>query len=157
MKSMDGLNKTIAFFVITSLRYELIINWMVFKMTIQKFRAWLKEEKRMTDVNEMTFIDGEVQMISDVEDFYAYDEFKLMQSTGLKDKNGNEIYDGDIVRFTLKDGFSYVVDEFGEVIYKIGSFYILNGLSEYLISDIKTNDIEVVGNIHGILELLGGK
>lgn len=122
-----------------------------------KFRAWLKEEKRMTDVREITFFNDEVQMISDVEDFYAYDEFKLMQSTGLKDKNGNEIYDGDIVRFTLKDGFSYVVDEFGEVIYKIGSFYILNGLSEYLISDIKTNDIEVVGNIHGILELLGGK
>lgn len=28
-----------------------------------KFRAWLKEEKRMTDVHEMTFIDGEVYLM----------------------------------------------------------------------------------------------
>lgn len=50
-----------------------------------KFRAWLKEEYRMTDVREITFFNDEIQMISDVEGFYAYDEFELMQSTGLKD------------------------------------------------------------------------
>lgn len=122
-----------------------------------KFRAWLKEEYRMTDVREITFFNDEVQMISGVEDFYAYDEFKLMQFTGLKDKNGKEIYEGDIVRFTLTDGFSYVVGEDGVVKYKIGAFYILNGLTEYLISNINTKDIEVVGDIYNNLELLEGK
>lgn len=111
-----------------------------------KFRAWLKEEYQMTDVREITFFNDEVQMISGVEDFYAYDEFELMQSTGLKDKNGKEIYDGDIVRFTLTDGFDYVVDEEGVVSYKLGAFYVVNGLTEYLISNINTNEIEVIGN-----------
>lgn len=124
---------------------------------IPKFRAWLKEEYRMTDVREITFFNDEVQMISGVEDFYAYDEFKLMQFTGLKDKNGKEIYEGDIVRFTLTDGFSYVVGEDGVVKYKIGAFYILNGLTEYLISNINTKDIEVVGTIYENPELLEGE
>ena len=127
------------------------------KMRVPKFRAWVKDEKRMTDVHEMTFIDGEVYLISDITGFYAYEEFKLMQSTGLKDKNGNEIYEGDIVRFTLTDGFSYVVGEDGMVKYKIGAFYILNGLTEYLISNINTKDIEVVGDIYNNLELLEEK
>lgn len=126
-------------------------------MRVPKFRAWVKDEKRMTDVHEMTFIDGEVYLISDITGFYAYEEFKLMQSTGLKDKNGNEIYEGDIVRFTLTDGFSYVVGEDGMVKYKIGAFYILNGLTEYLISNINTKDIEVVGDIYNNLELLEEK
>ena len=115
-------------------------------MRVPKFRAWVKDEKRMTDVHEMTFIDGEVYLISDITGFYAYEEFKLMQSTGLKDKNGKEIYDGDIVRFTLTDGFDYVVDEEGVVSYKLGAFYVVNGLTEYLISNINTNEIEVIGN-----------
>lgn len=122
-----------------------------------KFRAWLKEEYRMTDVREITFFNDEVQMISGVEDFYAYDEFELMQSTGLKDKNGKEIYDGDIVRFTLTDGFDYVVDEEGVVSYKLGAFYVVNGLDEFLISEIYANEIEVVGNIYENPELVGGK
>ncbi|MCO4580028.1 hypothetical protein Si070_01698 [Streptococcus infantarius subsp. infantarius] len=122
-----------------------------------KFRAWLKEEYRMTGVREITFFNDEVQMISDVEDFYAYDEFELMQSTGLKDKNDKEIYDGDIVRFTLTDGFDYVVDEEGVVSYKLGAFYVVNGLDEFLISEIYANEIEVVGNIYENPELVGGK
>lgn len=122
-----------------------------------KFRAWLKEEYRMTGVREITFFNDEVQMISGVEDFYAYDEFELMQSTGLKDKNDKEIYDGDIVRFTLTDGFDYVVDEEGVVSYKLGAFYVVNGLDEFLISEIYANEIEVVGNIYENPELVGGK
>ena len=115
-------------------------------MTIPKFRAWLKDEYRMTDVREITFFDDEVQMISDVTDFYTYGEFELMQSTGLIDKNGKEIYEGDIVRFTLTDGFSYVTLEDGVVTYELGAFYVVNGLLKYLISDVNTNKIEVIGN-----------
>ena len=89
-----------------------------------------------------TIEDGD-RMYEDVIDFK---DCILMQSTGLKDKDGKEIYDGDIVRFTLTDGFDYVVDEEGVVSYKLGAFYVVNGLTEYLISNINTNEIEVIGN-----------
>lgn len=116
-----------------------------------KFRAWLKEEKRMTDVNEMTFIDGEVYLISDVTDFYAYEEFKLMQSTGLKDKNDNEIFEGDIVKYKLEEKTFTDIASFNK-------FFACFGLEDdtgdwfcsfdWLLENIKQDDIEVVGNIY---------
>ncbi|MGF1400222.1 YopX family protein [Streptococcus infantarius] len=125
-----------------------------------KFRAWLKEEQRMVDVREMTFMYDEVYLISDVTDFYAYEEFKLMQSTGLRDKNGKEIFEGDVVKyevgrntyteevaydknfagFGVKDAKANVVFTFGEIA-----------------EDISLISLEVVGNIYENPELLGGK
>lgn len=75
-----------------------------------------------------------------------FDDVELMQYTGLKDVNGKEIYEGDIVKFTLTDGFSYVTLEDGVVTYELGAFYVVNDLAEYLISDINTNKVEVIGN-----------
>ena len=120
-----------------------------------KFRAWTEEGKVMyCDV--YPFKDDTLLLSYDE---IAFDEvpasdFILMHSTGLKDKNDNEIYDGDIVRFELTDGFNYVTNEDGVVTYKLGAFYVVNGLTEYLISDINTNDLEVIGNIYENPELL---
>ncbi len=103
-----------------------------------KFRAWDKISKKMFPV-----------MIEEINGLLCerdFDEIELMQSTGLKDENGREIYEGDIVKFTLTDGFSYVTLEDGVVTYELGAFYVVNGLAEYLISDINTNKIEVIGN-----------
>ena len=91
---------------------------------IPKFRAWDRIKKRM----------------------FLVDDVKLMQSTGLKDKNGKEIFDGDVVRFTLTDGFSYITLEDGVVTYELGAFYVVDGVLKYLISDVNTNGIEVIGN-----------
>ena len=124
-----------------------------------KFRAWLKKEKRMTDVHEITFIDGEVYLISDVTGFYAYEEFKLMQSTGLKDKNGVEIYEGDIVRFSDCDGDVYVTPVVWDKNYACfgvsfsGKYPTSFDYLEEFYTDPK--DIEVVGNIYENPELLG--
>lgn len=111
--------------------------------------------------NEIVYYHYHVYTIEAGENTYkdgiSFEDCVLMQFTGLKDKNGKEIYEGDIVRFTLTDGFSYVVGEDGVVKYKIGAFYILNGLTEYLISNINTKDIEVVGNIYENPELLEGE
>lgn len=118
-----------------------------------KFRAWDRIKKRMFLVLE---IDYENELVSD-ETYWnttPFDDVKLMQSTGLRDKNGVEIYEGDIVRFTLTDGFSYITIEDGVVTYKLCAFYVVNRLGEYLISDIYTNDIEVIGNIYENLSLI---
>lgn len=126
-------------------------------MTIPKFRVWTEEGEVMY-YDVYPFKDDTLLLSYDE---IAFDEvpasdFILMQSTGLKDKNDKEIFDGDIVKFTITNGFNYVVDEYGAVTYKLSAFYVVNGLSEYLISDIKTNDIGVVGNIYNTPELLGG-
>ena len=121
-----------------------------------EFRAWTEEGKTMY-YDVYPFKDGTLLLSYDE---IAFDEvpasdFILMQSTGLKDKNGKEIYEGDIVRFTLTDGFNYVTNEDGVVTYKLGAFYVVNGLAEYLISDINTSKVEVVGNKYENPELLG--
>ncbi|MCO4648832.1 hypothetical protein Si010_00414 [Streptococcus infantarius subsp. infantarius] len=90
-------------------------------------------------------------------DIISFENCVLMQSTGLFDKNSKEIYEGDIVKFTLTDGFSYVVDGYGVVKYKTGAFYVVNGLTEYLISNININEIEVIGNVYKNPELLEGE
>lgn len=118
-------------------------------MTIPKFRVWTEEGEVMY-YDVYPFKDDTLLLNYDE---IAFDEvpasdFILMQSTGLKDKNGVDIFDGDIVKFTLTDGFNYVVDEYGAVSYEFGCFYVINGLAKYLISDIDTNEVEVIGNIY---------
>ncbi len=65
-----------------------------------KFRAWDKEEKRFvgcfTEGLRMNFINGQLHNNSG---FNVTSHFELIQYTGLKDKNGKEIYEGDIVQY----------------------------------------------------------
>lgn len=124
-----------------------------------KFRAWLKEEYRMTDVREITFFNDEVQMISDVDGFYAYDEFELMQSTSLFDKNGKEIYEGDIVKYKSKKGTFTDIATYSK-------FYAFFGLKDdtgdlicsfdWLLENVGKDGFEVIGNVYEKQELLGG-
>lgn len=90
---------------------------------IPRFRAWLKEDKEMIEVDDIIAINFEekeicVQTIyfeqglpdSRDLDYYGFDDIVLMQSTGLRDKNDKEIFEGDIIDST--DGFLTGVIEF---------------------------------------------
>ncbi|WP_270335243.1 YopX family protein [Streptococcus infantarius] len=100
-------------------------------------------------------------MISTVTNFYVYEEFELMQSTGLKDKNGKEIYEGDIVKFSDCDDDVYVTPVVWDKNYSCfgvsfsGKYPVSFDYLEEFYTELK--DIEVVGNIYENKELLEGK
>ena len=114
-----------------------------------KFRAWDTEREVMTTVTHMGLDDSEVTM-KDEECIrwrapYPY-ICKLMQYTGIKDKNGKEIYEGDIVEF-----YSNVEDEI--ITEKVEYHFGIYRAGDYFVGKIY-NKCKVIGNIYENPELL---
>jgi hypothetical protein len=125
-----------------------------------KFRYYLKDIEGGIYTEELT--------LEKIEDGWARDFYKIIarvQYTGLKDKNGKEIYEGDIVKFyqcrDKKGGvwFSYYRDYrewWGVVGFEKGRFTILK--SKYIkktnIEEKESDNWEVIGNIFENSELL---
>lgn len=114
-----------------------------------KFRAWDAESKEMlSDVYDGMMIqmnNGQLGLYDDVGEFIELD-YPLMQFTGLLDKNGREIYEGDIVTgWTAgKDVVKY--DERNA---RFTPIWI-----QLWNDDIRDSMIEVIGNIYESPNLL---
>ncbi|KID42958.1 hypothetical protein LbDm2_2190 [Levilactobacillus brevis] len=125
-------------------------------MMVPKFRAWNMPFGPKGPLQEMVY--GKASSILAFAEM-SPDKYIVEQSTGLKDANGKEIYEGDIVRM-------HVVllspdDKVGYVEYhkKYGYSLIMKDRrcrQEYWAADDKAT-YEVIGNIHENPELLEGK
>lgn len=126
---------------------------------IPKFRAWHKELGRMMSISDMWFnVDslGEIGLNDAVMNDYITvfpDEIELMQSTGLKDKNGKEIFEGDIVDYKGREAVVKWHGSYASFIYRF-----VDGLkerfSEWDPLFLACYNFEVIGNIYENPELL---
>lgn len=128
---------------------------------MRAYRMWDKDLKKMHKVTLIDFKNDEV--IDENGDIHKFSDIELMQFTGLYDKNGKEIYEGDIV---FIDTYSYEEPEFdGEfrVVYdetkgiwllldleNDGNFYTFEDICGYYKTGLK-----IIGNIYENSDLLG--
>lgn len=129
---------------------------------LPKFRAWHKELKMMFEVLAIDLFNKAVSVKFDKEHYrhYSFDDIILMQSTGLKDKNGVEIFEGNIVKSCrLVDGHIY--EYVGQVKFVAFSWNVVDKKQTYdpfynYIDGYPDEiwEIEVIGNIYENHELL---
>ena len=114
-----------------------------------KFRVWNKENKKLYDWDFLEKTKGENTFFWVMHQ--AQNDCKhniLMQCTGLKDKNGKLIYEGDIIQ---ENWHKYIL-EWGNGAYVIKD--IKRGTSYMFTSGICKHKSEVIGNIYENPELL---
>lgn len=119
---------------------------------IPKFRAWLKKDKEMIAVEEIHFNNGELDFIGDAITWMCKNnDFVLMQSTGLADKNGKEIFEGDVVKMAKN---VYSEPTYYEVVRHRGGAYRLESKQYGCELWLRHTDCEIAGNIYENPELV---
>lgn len=130
---------------------------------IPKFRVWDKKYKEIMKVNQINFETRTACLEADNGDHEmrhtltrSLTDIELMQSTGLKDKNEVEIFEGDIVRCTV-DNWSNgeKFEQIDKVVYEDCMFTFSDGYKyDCSIAEPTYLSKEVIGNIYENPDLL---
>ena len=124
---------------------------------ISKFKAWHKSMQRMSEVLAISFERQKVKirhLRGTTHMTVPFNDVELMQSTGLLDKNGKEIFESDIVKTTIffgradeSGGFYEYEKELIGIVKQLEGAWVIDTEkgAVYLWSDIDEN--EVLGNI----------
>ena len=122
-----------------------------------KFRAWDSAKKEMFKDTFAITESGQVVVVEQEDvmsppDYVFVDHRVIMQSTGLFDRNGKEVFIGDIVKCTRGCSHEvYLEKEYGGTfIGGMPAIYLKGLLSGYA----WTEDEEIIGNIYESRELL---
>nr|DAW67198.1 MAG TPA: YopX protein [Caudoviricetes sp.] len=122
-----------------------------------KFRAFLKSNQLMYDVLTLDFIDNKVLINNEekqLRGYVKYQDVELMQYTGLKDANGEDIYEGDIV-----EAWSEGKKAIGKVKQRIDGLWLMypawqSGKSWGLMPNKeRKTTVKIIGNIYENKEL----
>lgn len=131
---------------------------------IPRFRAWLKKEQKMdNDVDHISWLEDELYCIGDgITYMVSAEDLELMQSTGLVDRNGKEIFEGDILcdeGIEQESEFVYVTVSYRE------GMWVCDQITDELCGyggalNEFNNDYSIIGNIYEnpeLLEVIDGK
>ena len=127
-----------------------------------KFRAWDKKENRwLFGYKEMGGFNlmGEIIMLGEFSSIplEKLKDVEIMQFTGLLDKNGKEIYEGDLIRYYLNFTDASINEIRQCIWYHSGFGFKKPDEEDQSALYMQTNRLEVIGNIYSNPELLTSK
>ena len=119
-----------------------------------QFRVWDTVKKAMSEVQAIVYAEEKVYPIyfKEIRRYIPFSEAILMQSTGLFDKNGKEIFEGDV----LRDSESIVIVKFVDGAFSVdyrnmgGEWRNYGSLFRYL----RDFEGEIIGNVYENKELV---